>query len=195
MTLSINDLFFTVQGEGCNVGRSALFVRMPFCNLKCSWCDTSFNSFKETAPEDFVRFAKSQPTRFAVITGGEPTMHKHTPKVIALLKDIGYRLAIETNGNFPIPAGIDWVCVSPKRDAQYRIDPDAFGKADEFKYVVDDGFDFSILHRHDLPSKAALWLSPEFGNMKANVETILDYIKTDPRWRLNLQTHKLIGVP
>jgi 7-carboxy-7-deazaguanine synthase len=197
--IHLNDLFHTVQGEGMNVGRRSLFVRMPYCNLACSWCDTAFNSFKEWSTVEFLLFTENEPTRFAVITGGEPSMHKHTPEVIARLKSRNFEIAMETNGHFLIPQGVDWVCCSPKRDQfmnrePYFVHEDVWSRAQEFKYVVDDGFDFSILARHDKEDWSHCWLSPEHTNWSENVARILEYTAKNPRWRLNLQTHKLIGV-
>lgn len=201
--MHLNDVFHTVQGEGHNVGRRALFVRMPFCNLACSWCDTQFNSYKAWTVDEFLDFARREPTRFAVITGGEPTMNKVTPQVATLLRGLGFWVATETNGHFPIPSAIDWVTVSPKRDRYkdrepYYIHPEAYYRASEFKYVVDDDFDFSILDRHVGPGNrhgVYLWLSPEHTKWATNVARILEYTRLNPAWRLNLQTHKLIGVP
>lgn len=192
--IHLNDLFLTVQGEATHSGRRALFVRMPFCNLACSWCDTQFNSFKEWEEAAFEDVCKSIACRFAVVTGGEPSMHKHTPKVISLLKKHGFTVAMESNGMFHPPDGVDFLTVSPKRDGEWKVDPEAFYRASEFKYVVDDSFDFSILDRHDTKDGRNYFLSPEFGNMKANVDKILRYTEDNPEWRLSLQTHKLIGV-
>lgn len=195
MTFNINDLFWTFQGEGLHAGRRALFVRMPFCNLSCSWCDTSFNTFKKVTDQELAAFATSEKAKFAVITGGEPTMNKHTPGVIALLKQFGFEIAIETNGNFAIPDGIDFVTVSPKRDANYNVNIDAFTKASEFKYVVDEGFDFSLLSRHDVTDGRRYSLSPEFGNFQKSLARIYEFIKENPRWRISLQTHKWMQIP
>lgn len=193
--LSINDLFWTVQGEGANAGRRALFVRMPFCNLACTWCDTSFNTFKKWTDEEFLNFAQQEKGRFAVITGGEPTMNKHTPRVISLLKGLGFEIAVESNGSFPVPAGIDFVTVSPKRDADYDVHPDAMSKAHEFKYVVDEGFDFKILDRHGDEDWRRYSLSPEFNKMSEVMPGILQYVKENPKWRISLQTHKWLKIP
>jgi 7-carboxy-7-deazaguanine synthase len=195
LSLNINDLFWTIQGEGKNSGRRALFVRMPFCNLACSWCDTTFDTFKRWSVADFVAFASKEKARFAVITGGEPTMNKHTPLVIKALTELGFQIAVESNGTFPIPNGIDFVTISPKRDAKYEINPDAFTKASEFKYVVDEGFDFGLLDRHDVTDGRRYSLSPEFGNMEKSLERMIDYIKEHPVWRISLQTHKWMKVP
>jgi 7-carboxy-7-deazaguanine synthase len=194
-SLNINDLFWTIQGEGANSGRRALFVRMPFCNLACAWCDTTFDTFTRWSVDDFKAFASKEKARFAVITGGEPTMNKHTPLVIKSLKELGFELAIESNGTFKVPEGIDFVTLSPKRDAKYEINPDAFKQASEFKYVVDEGFDFKLLDRHDVNDGRRYSLSPEFGNMEKSLNLMIEYIKEHPGWRISLQTHKWMKVP
>jgi 7-carboxy-7-deazaguanine synthase len=196
MSANINNVFWTIQGEGANWGRRALFVRMPFCNLACSWCDTSFNTFTKWTEEEFKNFAQAEPGRFAVLTGGEPSMNKHSPTVIQWLKDLGFEIAIESNGTFPIPYGIDFITVSPKRDADYDVHPDNWSRVNEFKYVVDEGFDFKILDRHkERQTSARLTLSPEFGKFKESIEQITNYIKENPEWRISLQTHKWMNIP
>jgi organic radical activating enzyme len=173
---------------------------MPHCNLRCSWCDTSFDSHKATSVEDFLAFAKQEECRFAVVTGGEPTMNRHTPKVVELLQGIGFTVACETNGTFESNAPFDWITCSPKRDAEYLIHPKLMNQVGEFKYVVDKGFDFTVLDRHNSTynktgSLPVLSLSPEFTDFKENVAAIVEYIKKNPHWRLSLQTHKWIGLP
>jgi len=192
--LFINDLFWTVQGEGQYAGTRALFVRMPYCNLACSWCDTTFNSYTKYSFEDFLSVAKSEPGRFAVVTGGEPLMNAHTPKVVELLHLEKFKVACETNGTFAPNANFDFITCSPKRDSEYRIHEDLFSVVNEFKYVVDAGFDWSVLDRHNNPHPARLSLSPEFGRFKESVAEILDYISKNPRWKISLQTHKWLEI-
>lgn len=198
MDLRLVEWFWTYQGEGANWGRRAFFVRLPFCNLKCSWCDTEFNKFVVVSEKDFLKDARAEKTKFAVLTGGEPTMNKQTPRIISLLKQFEFELAIETNGNFPIPANIDFVTCSPKRDAGWLIHPDVIPKINELKYVVDDGFDFGMLAELEKQDWTRLvprlTLSPEFNNFQINIAKITDFLKEHPRWRMSLQTHKWIGV-
>lgn len=199
MKLHINNLFWTFQGEGYHAGKRSLFVRMPFCNLTCPWCDTEFNSFEEKDIEDLRAFAKSESARHAVITGGEPMMHKHTPIVADVLKELGFTVATETNGMFPIvQPGIDWVTCSPKGYGKnpFYVHPQVWQHVNEWKYVVEDGFDFSLLDRHEpLLSGAHYYLSPEFGNFKASLARIFEYVKKNPAWRISLQTHKWMEIP
>ncbi len=229
--LQINDLFWTLQGEGRWSGRRALFVRLPFCNYDCPWCDTEYNSFRKVTEDEFLQFTKHEPARFAVITGGEPMAHKDLARIIMLLKNEGFEIACETNGSLPIPAAIDFPTVSPKRYTQKKypeffIHADALAKAKELKYVVDTGFDFKILDRHNLskhdissgsnletdgyikplsaesvaskkfaPTNIRYSLTPEYSTMKQQLPRILAYIKDNPQWQLNLQTHKWIDIP
>jgi len=196
-SLKINDLFWTIQGEGRNAGRRSLFLRLPFCNLQCPWCDTSFNTFKEYALEDFLKFTRQESSRLCVVTGGEPTKNKQLPEIVNLLKDEGFEVACESNGTYSPYERIDWLTVSPKsfQEIPYFVHEDAFKKASEFKYVVDAAFDFSILDRHDLNDGRLYYLSPEFGDMKGSIEKIINYMIERPLWKLSLQTHKWIGVP
>jgi 7-carboxy-7-deazaguanine synthase len=195
--LRLVEWFWTFQGEGANWGRRAFFVRLPYCNLKCTWCDTEFNKFVTVTEEQFLRDARSEKTKFAVLTGGEPTMNKQLPRIIALLKSFEFEIAVETNGCFKIPDGIDFVTVSPKRDADYRIHPHAQERANELKYVIDKDFDFSILTRlqeQEWTRTKRLTVSPEFNDMKESVSRIENFLKENPRWRMSLQTHKWLGV-
>lgn len=199
--LQINDLFWTLQGEGNWSGRRALFVRLPYCNYDCPWCDTEYNSYKEWSEEDFKSFALKEPAKFAVITGGEPLAHKDLPRILKILKDLGFYITCETNGSFEAPKEIDFVTVSPKQYTKnkytpYFIHPELKNRVSEYKYVVDNDFDFSVLERHKPSSEKAIYsLSPEFNDMSENVKKIMDYIKENPQWKLNLQTHKWIDIP
>jgi 7-carboxy-7-deazaguanine synthase len=195
--LKINDVFWTFQGEGYLWGKRALFVRMPYCNLKCSWCDTEFNSHTDWTEESFKNIALSEPSRFAVITGGEPMMNKQTPHIVKKLNDLGFFIACETNGTFPIVEGIDFVTISPKRDSNYQINKDAILKCSELKLVVDEGFDLNIAKQMESLFKSTntrLSLSPEYNKMNESFKVIEKYIKENPRWNLSLQTHKFLDI-
>lgn len=199
--LLIKDLFHTFQGEGFHSGRRALFVRLPFCNLTCSWCDTSFNSYHKYTTEEFTEFALQEAHRFAVITGGEPTLNKFAPIITNILHENGFTVACESNGTAEINADYDFITISPKEDSKnhnmppWHIHHDAFAKASEFKYVVDDTFDFNILKRHNIDDGRIYSLSPEFGGFNKNLEKIFKYIQENPKWKISLQTHKFMNIP
>lgn len=192
----INDLFWTHQGEGKYAGTRALFVRMPKCNLSCAWCDTTFDTFEKMPTEKITEYALSESARFAVVTGGEPLMNRMTPAVVELLHGLGFYVACETNGTFAPNAEFDFITCSPKRDAQYRVHEDLYHRVSEFKYVIDEGFDWSVLERHkNDPEHVRLSLSPEFGRFKESVAEIIEFTKNNPRWLISLQTHKWLGIP
>ena len=199
--LQINNLFWTLQGEGHFSGKRALFIRLPYCNYNCPWCDTEYNSFKEWSLKNFKSFILSEKSRFAVITGGEPMGHKHLPKILKILKDENFYVACETNGSLEIPKEIGFVTTSPKSYTKkkfepYYIHPTVFSQTNEWKYVVDNQFNFNILERHKSDSeKVHHSLSPEFNNMQENTQKIIEYIKQNPKWQLSLQTHKWIDIP
>lgn len=192
--LKLNDVFWTFQGEGFYAGKRALFIRMPFCNLSCSWCDTEYNSFKNWTEEDFIDYVKTEKAKFAVITGGEPMMNKTVPRIIEILKSMDFTIACESNGTFPIFEGIDFPTISPKYGAKWEVHPHAFANAKEFKYVVDAQFNFETLERHDVNDGRRYSLSPEFNDQVVQLERITNYIKENPKWQLNLQSHKYVNI-
>lgn len=199
--LKLNDLFWTLQGEGFHTGRRALFVRLPFCNYDCPWCDTEFNSYKDWTEKEFIDFLKKEPARFAVITGGEPLVNKQLARIIELLKQHNFYIACETNGSAPAPAEIDFVTTSPKAYTKgnhepYFIDPQILYSTSEWKYVVDENFDFDLLKRHQpYQNNTHYSLSPEYNTIKKSLNRILSFIAQNPHWKLSLQTHKWINIP
>lgn len=191
----IVDIFHSIQGEGFHAGSRALFIRMPFCNLKCSWCDTEFNTFKNYSEEDLNKIIDSEPCRFAVITGGEPLLNKQTPEIIKFLEAHGFHIACETNGSFPYLKGIHHVACSPKRDNDFKIHPALIDNISELKIVIDRGFDLSLLNLFENTVRhALLYLSPEWNDFEENLNTIIEYQRGNPKWKISLQTHKIMKI-
>lgn len=211
MTYTVKEIFYTLQGEGANAGRPAVFCRFAGCNLwtgreqdradaVCRFCDTDFvgtdgeNGGKYATPEALTeRIASLWPAgdsahRFVVCTGGEPLLQLDAPLIDALHR-AHFRIAIETNGTQPVPPGIDWVCVSPKADA-----PLVVTRGHELKVVVPQA-------RQSLADYEALdfehfYLQPMDGPLReANTRWAIDYCKQHPRWRLSMQTHKYLNIP
>lgn len=213
MTYTVKELFFTLQGEGANTGRAAAFCRFAGCNLwsgreadrataVCNFCDTEFvgtdgpgggkfasaEALAEAVARCWAENAGDGGHRFVVCTGGEPLLQLDAP-LVAALHGAGFEIALETNGTLAPPAGLDWICVSPKADA-----PLALTKGDELKLVYpQDGVDPArfegLAFRH-------FFLQPMDGPaLEANTERTLAYCREHPRWRLSLQTHKLLGIP
>lgn len=180
-TYRVNEIFYSLQGEGFYTGTPAVFLRLSGCNRRCPFCDTDFSaSTAMTAPEIADAVAKF-PSRHLVITGGEPTLQLDDI-LLRELKLKGFYVQIETNGSLPVPTGVDWVTCSPK-DAPWTI-----GRIDELKVVFDG---------RDVEELAALlpathhFLQPLSGG---NIPDVVAYCLAHPRWRLSLQTHKLIDI-
>lgn len=196
----INDIFYSLQGEGRNTGRAAVFIRFAGCNLRCAFCDTEFDSYREMSGEDIVKAISGYESRFVVLTGGEPTLQVDEA-FVNQLHHYGYEVAMESNGTRPAPTNLDWLTVSPKGENVSRPLPKEGKRADEIKIVFVSVEDFERLYAPlllDGQDDALLYLQPcDTGDAARNrqiVAACVGYIKHHPRWRLSLQTHKLIGI-
>ncbi|MBQ7063162.1 MAG: radical SAM protein [Bacteroidales bacterium] len=194
--MRINEIFYSLQGEGFHTGTPAVFVRFSGCNLCCPFCDTQHQSFEELDEHEIVRRAASYPARFVVLTGGEPAMQV-SDTLIHLLHAKGFTVAIETNGTLPLPDGIDWVTLSLKDPFLGPQAKPCLASADELKLLYDGQHDpapyaqFPVRHARFLqPLDTG---SPILGSRLLS-ETVA-YIKEHPCWRLSLQTHKLLNIP
>ncbi len=210
MTYAVKEIYYTLQGEGANVGRPAVLLRFSGCNLwsgreedraaaTCDFCDTDFvgtdgpDGGKFATPQALAHavvatWPDSADRRFVVCTGGEPLLQLDEP-LIATLHAAGFEVAIETNGTLAAPPGIDWICVSPKAGAQLVL-----RRGHELKLVFpQDGLPPERLA--DLEFRH-FFLQPMDGPDRArNTDLALRYCLEHPRWRLSLQTHKLLGIP
>lgn len=199
---TVREIFHSLQGEGIHAGRPAVFLRFAGCNLwsgreedragaACRFCDTDFvggEKFADAAALAGAVLRAGGDTRFVVVTGGEPGLQLDAA-LIGALHGLGFEVAVETNGTVELPAGLDWVCVSPKAGTTLKVTA-----GDELKLVYpQDGAppgDFEHLSfRHFL-------LQPMDGpDRAANTRAAVALCLTRPRWRLSLQTHKLLGIP
>lgn len=177
----VNEIFYSLQGEGYYTGTAAVFLRFSGCNRRCSFCDTDFAAFTEMSADEIVQAVSAFPARHIVVTGGEPLLQLDDTLVRAL-RGAGFYIQLETNGSLPVPTGVDWVTCSPKA-APWAID-----RIDELK-VVYEGQD--VEHIADLLPAHRLYLQPCSGQ---NTAEVVAYILQNPRWRLSLQTHKLIDI-
>lgn len=199
-TYRVNEIFHSLQGEGRHTGRAAVFVRFAGCNLRCPFCDTQFDSYSELTAQQIVDQVCCHPTRFVVLTGGEPTLQADEA-LIDLLHRQGREVAMESNGTRPAPQSLDWLTVSPKGDRCEVVCQRWPRQPDELKLVFDEHTDpaaFLLAHA-TLPMPPYLYLQPcDTGNAQRNariVQACVEYIKQHPQWRLSLQTHKLISIP
>ncbi len=210
MTYAVKEIFYTLQGEGHQAGRAAVFCRFAGCNLwsgreedragaACRFCDTDFVG---TDGEGGSRFADAQALadavaatwggaggdRFVVFTGGEPLLQLDDA-LLAAMHAHAFTCAVETNGTQEAPSGVDWICVSPKAGA-----PLTLARGDEIKLVYpQEGLEPARLE--GLPFKH-FWLQPMDGaGRQANTAAAVAYCLAHPRWRLSVQTHKVVGIP
>lgn len=210
MTYAIKETFLTVQGEGGQAGRPAVFLRFAGCNLwsgreqdrataVCSFCDTDFVGTDGDGGGRFVDaealadhvaclwIGRAGDPKLVVCTGGEPLLQLDPP-LIAALHVRGFDIAVETNGTLPVPGGIDWVCVSPKAAA-----PVVQISGAELKLVYPQPS--AMPDRFEDLDFERFWLQPMDGpDQAANTAAALDYCLRHPKWRLSIQTHKYIGV-
>ena len=209
MSYAVKELFLTLQGEGGQAGRAAVFCRFSGCNLwsgreqdraqaACTFCDTDFVGMdgpgggRFATPDDLAAAVEAAwrggPTdRLVVLTGGEPLLQVDEP-LIAALHARGFSLALETNGTIAVPPGVDWICVSPKADA-----PLAQVCGQELKLVYPQpGVDPA---RFEALSFERFLLQPMDGPARAaNTEAAIAYCLAHPRWRLSVQIHKYLGI-
>ncbi len=212
---AVKEIFYTLQGEGANAGRPAVFCRFAGCNLwsgreadrataVCTFCDTDFVGTDGLGGDKFATaealaadVASYWPEahregRFVVCTGGEPALQLDAALVDAFHTH-GFAIAIETNGTLPLPEGIDWVCVSPKSDAALAV-----VRGDELKLVYPQAkampehfeglaFDHFLIQPMD-------GLAGDATTRTTNTERAVEYCLSHPRWRLSVQTHKFLGI-
>lgn len=211
MAYAVKEIYYTLQGEGANVGRPAVFCRFAGCNLwsgqetdrrdaLCSFCDTDFvgtdgpggghfpdaASLAKAVRSHWLDYPSSKP--FVVFTGGEPLLQLDAP-LIRLLHEQGFEVAIETNGTRLPPEGVDWICVSPKARADLLLK-----RGHELKLVFpQEGASPEAFEHLDF---LYFYLQPMDGPQRAaNTRLAIEYCLAHPRWRLSLQTHKYLGIP
>lgn len=190
MPYRVNEIFYSLQGEGFWTGSPAVFLRMAGCNRACPFCDTRHEPFTEMTADEILAAVTGYPARYIIVTGGEPLMQLD-PSLIDALHAGGWTIAVETNGTLPLPDGIDWVTCSPKARPWASLI-----RIDELK-VVFTGHDDPEAIADAFPQARNLFLQPCFdaATGTANTADTVAYVKAHPRWRLSLQTHRLIDIP
>lgn len=213
MSYEIKEIFYSLQGEGTNAGRSAVFCRFSGCNLwsgretdranaVCQFCDTNFvgtdgpnggrfetaDHLAEAIAAQWQAHEVDDLNKFVVCTGGEPLL-QFEPVLLEALHALDFEIAVETNGTIPAPPGIDWLCVSPKARANL-----VQCTGDELKLIYPQRGVEPVLYE-DLQFDY-FFLQPMAGpDLAANTQTCLRYCLDHPQWRLSLQLHKLLGIP
>lgn len=192
MNLNVNEIFYSLQGEGGRTGQASIFIRLAKCNLTCSFCDTDFERSVKMTLEEVLKEIDKFNCKWIIWTGGEPALQLNE-EVVSFFKEKGYLQAIETNGTKRLPAGIDYITCSPKQN--FELVKELIPEVDELRFPIQKGDslpDISVL-----PKTNRYLLSPIFDNdkiIKENVDYCISLIKDNPIWALSLQTHKLIGI-
>ena len=193
MNYKVNEIFYSVQAEGFYAGHAAVFVRLCGCNLQCPWCDTKYHTLgdfytKEELEAKVDYLTHGDKNAIVVFTGGEPTLQLKDEEELCK----GYTRCIETNGTNHVPTWIDWITCSPKSD----IDFSAIGRLpNEIKVVCEYGREKYLQSLLQYEEKGVkLYLQPLELNGKMNIAEVFDFVKQNPKFRLSLQFHKMIGV-
>lgn len=209
MSYSVKEIFYTLQGEGAQAGRAAVFCRFSGCNLwsgrevdrassVCTFCDTDFVGVDGIGGGKFSSAAElastiesywphnTQGKRFVVCTGGEPLLQLDR-SLIDLLHEKDFEIAVETNGTIHVPEGIDWVCVSPKAGASLVV-----SSGDELKVVFPQAI--SPLDLQSLSFRHYFVQPMDGPEAAASLRRAIQFCSDNPVWRLSLQTHKLVGI-
>ncbi|UOD29318.1 7-carboxy-7-deazaguanine synthase [Massilia violaceinigra] len=211
MTYSIKEIFYTLQGEGAHAGRPAVFCRFSGCNLwtgresdrasaTCTFCDTDFvgtdgerggkfaNGEALAALIDSLWPASYPQSKYVVFTGGEPLLQLDAPLIDAM-HGVGFEIAIETNGTLAVPPGVDWICVSPKMGSRLVVE-----KGNELKVVIPQtNQDLGAYEKLDFEN---FFVQPMDGPLgEHNTRLAIETCKRNPKWKLSLQTHKLLQIP
>jgi 7-carboxy-7-deazaguanine synthase len=211
VTYSIKEIFYTLQGEGAHAGRPAVFCRFSGCNLwtgreidrasaVCQFCDTDFvgtdgeGGGKFKTPQELAATIDAlwprtyAASKYVVFTGGEPLLQLDTALIDAM-HAVGFTIAIETNGTLPVPAGVDWICVSPKMGSQLVVT-----KGSEIKVVIPQtGQDLSAYEQLDFENFYVQAMDGPLAEF--NTKLAIETCKRNPKWKLSLQTHKLLQIP
>ena len=193
----INEIFYSLQGEGYHSGTPAVFVRFSGCNLRCAFCDTQHQTGEMMTLQEIVDEVNKYPKApLLVLTGGEPSLFIDETFVAELKQKTGKRIAIETNGTRPLPTNLDWVTLSPKSAFEGGdFEPCVLQKCDELK-VVYLGQDLAQYNSIEAKQR---FLQPCFSEneieRKTNMKACVEAVMQNPNWRLSLQIHRVLGLP
>ena len=197
----INEIFLSLQGEGRNAGRAAVFVRFSGCNLRCPFCDTDFKKYDSLEANEIVEriyeaCGENPLPSLCVITGGEPSLQLDA-ELIDAIHATGMRIAVETNGTKPLPPYVDFVTVSPKSPFIDNASV-VLTEADEVKVVMTENISIEEIRSFEAIKAADYYIQPcDTGFLEPNRKIIarcVEFIKYHPNWKLSLQQQKIINV-
>lgn len=192
MKLIVNEIFYSLQGEGGRSGEPSIFIRLTKCNLVCTFCDTDFATGVEMTIEQILDHISQYPCKWIIWTGGEPTIQL-TDEHLLPFREKGYKQAIETNGTRPVPALIDYITCSPKQ--KYESIKTRIPTVNEIRIPVKVGDE--IPSTSIFPKADKYFLSPIFDGLEINQDNVnycVEMVKQNSEWTLSLQMHKLIHI-
>jgi organic radical activating enzyme len=190
--------FYTIQGEGYNTGKAAYFIRLAGCDVGCVWCDVKDSWHVEHHPvvelDDIMDRIRKSGADKVVVTGGEPAMYDLRPLTEAIHAR-GISCYLETSGAYPLTGSWDWVCVSPKKFKSPL--KDVLARADELKVIVYNKSDLAWAEEKASSTRPGckLFLQPEYSVLDKVLPLIIQYVKSNTKWSISLQTHKVMNVP
>ena len=195
--IPVMESFYSIQGEGAHSGRPSYFIRLAGCDVNCNWCDVKdsweINENQYKSVTEIINDINKYSAEIVIITGGEPLMHNLTDLTLAI-KKINKRIHIETSGTHPISGHFDWICFSPKK---FKKPLNEFFKiSDELKIIIcnDSDFRWAEFILKKIKNTPELILQPEWSKSAIINPKILDYIKSNPKWRISIQTHKYLNI-
>lgn len=196
--MKVNEIFYSLQGEGRYTGVPAVFMRLSGCNMHCWFCDTQHENGEEMTEDEILTIVQQYPTRHIVITGGEPLLQL-TPALTSKLHEAGYFIQIETNGTLPLPDGveIDWITCSPKGNVKSNAySPIRLQRVDELKVVFETP-DQDMTHWDNIQAHEYRLQPCDVKDDARNKEIIastIQFLLAHPKWHLSLQTHKMLDI-
>jgi 7-carboxy-7-deazaguanine synthase len=196
--LPVMEEFYTLQGEGYNMGKAAYFVRVGGCDVGCAWCDSkeSWNAklFPPVAVEEVADRAAQTAAKTVVVTGGEPSLYPLDLFTTAL-KENGITIMLETSGAHPLTGNWDWICLSPKKNSPPR--KEIYPRANELKVIIQKKADLQWAEKNAamVSSDCKLFLQPEWSVSEEILPLLIDYVMAHPQWRISLQAHKYMRIP
>ncbi|MEI6455525.1 MAG: 7-carboxy-7-deazaguanine synthase QueE [bacterium] len=196
--LPVLEEFYSLQGEGYNTGKAAYFIRIGGCDVGCRWCDVKEAWNAETIPpvstDAVIKRAASFPAKAIVVTGGEPLTY-NLDYLCEGLKENKISRFLETSGSCALSGEWEWICFSPKKEAppvreMYQV-------ADELKVIIfnRDDFAWAEENRAKMDPSVQFYLQPEWSRRNAMMTEIVNYIKSNPGWKISLQSHKYMHIP
>ncbi|MBS4056445.1 MAG: 7-carboxy-7-deazaguanine synthase QueE [Bacteroidales bacterium] len=196
--LPLMEEFYTLQGEGHNVGKAAYFIRIGGCDVGCHWCDTrpswDATHFPPVSTDEIIERAAQYPAKTVVVTGGEPSMYP-LAYFTSKLRASGIKAMVETSGAHVLTGEWDWICLSPKKNSPPK--PGIYTRAHELKVVIEKEADLEWAENNAryVSKDCMLYLQPEWSVSEQIMPWLTNYAMQHPQWRISLQSHKYMHIP